>query len=266
MPDELPSGSTATSAKSASAWQHPTGRAPETVALVACGPTQAAWHAAHIGYHRPFTPRPEVWTLNKALRTVKADLGFVMDDMVGEGRRADTYREDLDGVTIPIITSEVDDATRAMYPHADLRKYPLSEVLWYAAYVLERRTSASDTISPAKLMMRRDAVCYQHNSLPYIMAYALYIGVKTLMLFGVDYTHPSNPQEAREDDRANAEFWCGVLTACGVRLVVPDSTSLLNRCYRKPMYGYGARQPLLDIPTPDDIARYCDMYAERFPT
>jgi len=240
---------------------HPTGRNPEFVAVVACGPTQTEWHRAHISYHRSFNPPPEVWTLNKALRTVRADLGFVMDDMCGEGRRAETYRHDLNTCGTPIITSILDDEVRGMYPAAQLHEYPLSDVLWYAATVL--CMAQGGEITPARLVQRRQAVCYQHNSLPYILAYALYIGVRKLMLFGVDYTHPSNPSDVREDDRANAEYWIGILIACGVEIIVPESTTLLNTCYKKPMYGYGARQPLVNVPTIEDIQRYQDIHASR---
>lgn len=262
MPDEA-SGQTATTASSDAKprWQHPTGRNPEFVAIVACGPTQSEWHRANVGYHRPFNPPPEVWTLNKALRTVRADLGFVMDDMVGEGRRAETYRHDLDTCGVPIITSILDDEVRSMYPTARLHSYPLSEVLWYVATVL--CMAQGGEVTPQRLLERRQTVCYQHNSLPYMLAYAMFVGVKRLMLFGVDYTHPSNPSDVREDDRANAEFWLGVLVAHGMQIEVPSSTTLLSTCYQKPMYGFGARQPLLDMPTAEDIAHYQDIYASR---
>lgn len=228
---------------------------------MACGPTANEWHRANVGYHRPWNPPPEVWTLNKALRTVRADLGFVMDDMCGEGRRSDTYRHDLDTCGVPIITSILDAEVRGMYPNAQLHAYPLSDVLWYAATVMCIGEGGKVTIP--RLIERRQAVCYQHNSLPYIFAYAFYIGVRRLMLFGVDYTHPSNPSDIREDDRANAEFWLGGLIFHGMKIEVPSNTTLLNTCYQKPMYGFGARQPLLDMPTADDIARYEDMYASR---
>lgn len=242
-----------------SRWQHPTGRNPDTVAIVACGPTQAEWHRANIGYARQFDPQPEVWTVNKALRTVRADIVWIMDDLVGEGGKAETYRYDIDTCSTPIITSHLDAAVRAMYPRASLYAYPLDDVIWDAAYHI---CAAAGDVTLDRMVQKREAACYLHNSIPYMLAYALYIGVRRILLFGVDYTHPSNPADVREDDRANAEYWVGMAIARGVEVVVPGSTSLLNVCYRKPLYGYGARQPTLRAPTEQTIAE-CRARAAR---
>jgi hypothetical protein len=81
---------------------------PKTVAIIACGPTNSDWHAGHFTYEPQFPKTDEVWTLNKALRTTKADLVFIMDDLVGEARRSPAYAEDIRNLTCPVITSNVE--------------------------------------------------------------------------------------------------------------------------------------------------------------
>jgi len=64
-------------------FQHPTGKKPKTVNIVSLGPTNATYHKIHF-QHEPVVPdADETWAVNTGLRTTKADLVFVMDDLVG---------------------------------------------------------------------------------------------------------------------------------------------------------------------------------------
>ena len=218
------------------------GEPPETVAIVGCGPTMKDWHMGHFGYACAFPPVDQVWGLNKGLRTQKADLGFVMDDLVGECRRSPEYYEDLKALKLPIITSTVDTEVRKLLPNANLTEYPLREVLLCVGHkVLAARNQRAD--DPVALEIGKEAGYYLHNSIPYMLAYALYCGVKGVQVFGCDYTYPGT--DAREDDRANAEYWVGLLRGFGVEVKVPTTTTLLNSRKQPYLYGYGARPPVI---------------------
>jgi hypothetical protein len=113
----------------------------------------------------------------------------------------------------PVITS--DDVTDFLHAH----RYPLREVL--------------DAVGTEN--------AYFHNSLPYILAYALFIGVEELHLWGADYSHER--LKDRESDRANAEYWIGYCRAKGMRIIVPATTTLLNSTRHGWYYGYRHQPP-----------------------
>lgn len=231
-------------------WQHPTGRRPETVNIVALGPSSHEYHAAHLTYDPQVPPADETWTLNKGARTIRADLVFVMDDLVGETRKSAQYADDLKALQVPIMTSIVDSDVEALGLR-NVKAYPLQQVLlYYALRILQNR--GHQTIS-AELAhtVQREAVAYLHNSLPYMLAYAGFLGVRDVRLFGADYTHPDNPKDIREDDRACCEYWVGMVRALGVGVSVTYGTTLLNKRQHKGylhFYGFGARQPVVSPP------------------
>lgn len=241
-------------------FNHPTGKQPEVVDIVACGPTLRSYVSMRMDYD-PIAPDPdEVWTLNKALRTIKCDLGFVMDDLVGEARRSERYREALDRLPNPIITSVIDADVEALYPNANLIPYPIDEVInSLGLRVMKARTS---NFSTADVASAGDVTGYYlHNSIPYILAYALFIGVKRVHLFGADYTYPG--MAAREDDRANTEYWVGILRAYGIEVWTTSDTTLLNQLKQPWLYGYGARPPGRNPPSKEWVENEAEKIWQR---
>lgn len=258
-------------------WVHPTRQAPRSVTILGLGPTNGHYHAANFHYRPGVPPTDEVWTVNKGIRTQRADLVFVMDDLIGERNKAPAYFDDLMRCGKPIITSSLDAAVRALVPPFVaplMHEFPLEQVVDYCGSLFlracERRIDRADDIHaargepvspryaarlegnhPGHLTALRDREAglrnfyYLHNSIPFMLAYALFLEtVETVHLFGVDYTYPGS--DIREDDRANAEFWVGALRANGVHVKVPEATTLLNARKQPWCYGYGARQPVLE--------------------
>jgi hypothetical protein len=233
---------------------------PRTVAIVACGPTAWDWHQAQATYERQIPPVDVVWSLNKALRTVKCGLGFVMDDLVGECRRSPEYHHDLRQLTIPILTSTVDQPVRDLLPKVDLWEYPLSAVLHYVGIrILKARGATRSEIerNPGRVHdVAMQAGNYLHNSVPYMLAYALLQDMHGIQLWGADYTFPGT--DAREDDRANAEYWIGLLRAFGVEIRTSGRSTLLNSRQPQHFYGFGARQPVIGPPDQDLLLQLTD--------
>lgn len=90
----------------------------------------------------------------------------------------------------------------------------------------------------------KQVASYLRNSIPLILAYAGFIGVRTINLFGADYDFPG--QAIHEADKPNAEYWCGLLIGLlGIEIKVSSRTTLLSTNQGRAIYGYGPRQPVL---------------------
>lgn len=79
---------------------------------------------------------------------------------------------------------------------------------------------------------------YFNSTAAYAVAYAIFIGVKRMSLFGMDFTYP-NAHHA-EKGRACVEFWVGQAMARGIEVRFPKRTSLLDACAPdgERVYGY----------------------------
>lgn len=222
-------------------WQHPTGNAPKRVCILGLGPTSQDWHAAHVEYTPPLAPVDEVWSVNKGFRTVKADMVFIMDDLVDEARKSPRYGEEIANADIPVVTSTVDCMVEKRWPKA--LQYPLNDVLaFWGSRLNWARTGETEMDAQKALSMGRAEAGYFNNSIPYMLAYAGMIGVRNVSLWGCDYSFPGSP--AREDDRANAEYWIGALQwGLGVEFQYPARTTIMNRDKWGKLYGFNGRLP-----------------------
>lgn len=247
-------------------WVHPTGNKPQVVNIVACGPTIRSYHSAHFSYDPIIPTVDETWGVNKGLRTqlssTGTNLGFIMDDMAGEADKSERYRAEVDSFNFPIITSIIDDTVASKYYErfAGSRRglthaYPISEVIERIGVIiaLQRGATTQQILSDVEHIAVTGEIngYYLHNSIPLMLAYALFIGVKKVHLFGCDYTFPG--ADIREDDRANCEYWVGFLRANGVEVWTTQDTTLLNQNKQPFIYGYGARPPRIRKPTRESL-------------
>jgi hypothetical protein len=234
-------------------YQHPTGNKPKSIHIVCSGATTKDYLAANMGYERTIPKADEVWSLNKSLRTLKADFGFVLDDWVGEYRKSAAYMTDIAVLTktMPIMTTIKDSEVIAMTEQLggnpdNVVEFPikaLRDALGEHFYTLCRAEYPPGMDKAQFVRQKGNSLLYMKNSVPLILAYAWYIGVGSIYLFGADYTHPMS--NAREADQPNAEYWCGFLEACGVSLYIPQDTTLKSARIGGAIYGYGVRQPAL---------------------
>lgn len=227
-------------------WVHPTGNTPKVIAIVGLGPTSQDWHAAHVQYTPPVEVVDEVWTVNKGFRTVNCDMCFMMDDLMDEARKSPRYGKEIaaaSGDGLPMLTSTVDAPVAQLWPA--VKAYPLKEVLsFWGEHVHERRHrgTPAEVEKPNALQYGLDEAAYFNNSIPYMLAYAGMIGVERVYMFGCDYSFPGNT--AREDDRANCEYWIAALQfGLGVAFRYPARTTLCSRDKGRQFYGFNGRQP-----------------------
>jgi len=225
-------------------WTHPTGKVHEVVDIIALGPSQREYHAhQHAAYNPVLAAPDETWIVNKGLRTVRSDMAWVLDDLEGERRRSARYAQEIIDYAAdrPVITSELMDCERGSWP-GQFHNYPLTEIIDSLGL---RLAFCQGNHRPTKQQARDaglQAAFYLQNSIPMILAYALFIGVKEIRLFGADYTIRAS--DHMEENRPNCEYWIGFLRACGVRIRLPASTTLLNTDQNRRVYGY-ARDPQL---------------------
>jgi hypothetical protein len=209
-------------------WTHPTGQNPQSVLIVALGPTKSDLLDMTTAHEPPelVMDVDEVWGINAGCNhlsgRVAYDVLWVMDYLDGEERKKPRYGEMLrrwmDRHRAPLITSQAG----AWKENPHVYEFPLDEVI-------------------AKV---GDTNAYFHNSLPYMLAYAWCIGVKSLVVWGADYSHERSKR--REEDRANAEYWIGYVRAKGVEVWLPSSTTLCNTSSGPYFYGYRDQPEIAD--------------------
>lgn len=190
---------------------------PRHVVILGLGPSLETYVdvAKRLGARRAFAD--EVWAINAAADVVQCDRVFHMDDVrVQEARAA--ARPDSNIAAMlgwlkahpgPIYTS---------YAHPDypgLVAFPLAQVL----------TALGGT-------------AYFNSTAAYAVAFAIYLGVEKITLFGIDFTYPNSHQA--EQGRGCVEFYLGIAKARGIVIGLPDNTSLMDACATRAarLYGY----------------------------
>ena len=207
-------------------WRHPTGKAPKTVMLCGLGPSKYELTEGMVRHD--FAPWwDELWTVNKGIDFLpQADVAWIMDDVYDYATRHPAYGESMRRFGGQIIgqTTLPNDGS------IPFTEYPLEAVLQHWGMSCHN---------------------WLHTiSIGYILAYAGFIGVKRLMLAGVDLSWPHRP-DLSEAGNAVVCYWIGRLegAGCGVEI---NSTSTLNATHMhgryewRHLYGY-LRQPELVV-------------------
>jgi hypothetical protein len=208
-------------------WQHPTGKRPTRVSLVALGPTHHDFTSSAI---QPEIPQPiwdvdEIWTLNRGALALPHDLLFVMDHLWGEAERFPSYGYRLWNHDRPIITSDNCDG----WP-AHVHRYPIAEVLDYAERVLHAKHGD-----------------WWHNSVPFLVVYAAMIGVRELRVWGADYHHHKSGRV--EDGHPCVAYWVAKTESVGMITYPVATSTFLGADNRDWIYGYR------DDPRADAVGR-----------
>lgn len=200
------------------AWRHPTGKAPETVMLCGLGPSKYELTEAMLRHD--FEPWwDELWTINKGIDFLPtADVAMILDDVYDYATRHPAYGRAMRafagrGGTIISQTCLPNDGS---IPFAD---FPLREVLSYWQQQGGNPQNWLHTISVGL-----------------IMAYAGFIGVRRLMLAGIDCSWPNRPDLA-EAGNAVVCYWIGRLEQIGCTVEI-NSDSSLNNTRNMGQYGH----------------------------
>lgn len=216
--------------------------APAHVAICALGPSVNSYVelCKRLGGRRKFSD--ETWGINAIGDVLACDRLFHMDDVrVQEARAAAEPGSNIAAMLEwlrrhpgPIYTSR---------PHPD---YP------------------GMTAYPLEAVVRATGFAYFNNTAAYAVAFALLWGVKKLSLFGMDFTY-ANSHHA-EKGRACVEFWLGQAAARGMKLSIPQRSSLMDGCEPERGRPYGFDTLEVAISGERDNARVSFVERERWPT
>ncbi len=192
-------------------------KAPESVAIVAMGMSAATYLrlCAKAGDRKRVAD--ETWAINSMGGVIKHDLLFHMDDCrVQEARAKRSPGGNVAGM-LGWLKNHPKFFTSRKYPeYPGAKEFPLQKVI------------------------NSLGVAYFNNTVAYAIAYAIYIGVKKIGIYGADYSYVDLHKSER--GRGCVEFLLGIATAKGIHVVVAGDSSLLdaNIPDDQKFYGYEA--------------------------
>lgn len=192
---------------------------PKSVAIVALGESCSHFVSEMIklGSTNAEMPYEEVWTVNRGLRTFNHDKLFVMDDLKWLEAKDPGYAAWLREHPNPIITST------GYFDFPMAVEYPLNQVIGFL----------EDDI-------------FTVNTVSYALAYAIYIGVEKVYLYGCDFFYPDG-NKSEQGGQAVAYLLGLAKGKYGLDYGIPSGSSLLysnkatigpNGIARLPYYGY----------------------------
>jgi len=156
----------------------------------------------------------EIWGINCIGGIIHVDKTFMMDpvsrflDTENAGTQTGIARKFLKENKKPIITCQLDKRVK------QLELYPLKEVATELKF------------------------CYFNNTVAYAVAYAIWSKVKTICLYGIDFTYKN--VNMAESGRACVEFWCAIAVSKGIKIEIASKSGLLdtNVPDNEKLYGY----------------------------
>lgn len=185
------------------------------IAILGLGPSvrQFLELTKRLGGRRAFCD--EVWGINALGDVFACDRVFHMDDVRIQEIRAAAKPDSNIAQMLkwmkshpgPIITS------RAHPDYPGLVEFPLSDVL---------------TDCP---------MGYFNSTAAYAVAYALHVGASKITCFGMDFTYPD--AHDAEKGRACVEFWLGVAAERGIKIAMPQTTTLMDAMNTQAQRFYG---------------------------
>ena len=192
---------------------------PDHVAILGLGPSIHSYtdRVMRMGGRRAFCD--EVWAINALGNVHDCDRIFHMDQV------------------------EIQEIRAAAAPESNIAEM----VKWLKTHPGPIYTSLAKEGYPGLVelpiedMINTLGYAYFNGTAAYAVAYAIYIGVKKISLFGIDFTLP-NAHHA-EQGRACVEFWLGIAASRGIELGFSDRTSLMDSIHEPPdgelrLYGY----------------------------
>lgn len=173
---------------------------PKSVVLLGLGPS----HQSYVGEVLCNLGQPwaeEVWTINGGAVAFQCDRCFSIADLRTDLHKWPHWAKWLSRTSMPIYTSKTypEFPTTIEYPLESLRKFINFDLVF----------------------------C---NTGPMALALAMWLGIKEVWLFGIDYTYP-NIHLAEQGGQAFA-FLLGMCKQMGVEFHIPHTSSLMGAVYQ----------------------------------
>jgi len=188
-------------------WVHPTGKQPKTVVIIGLGPSCSDWINLTLG-NNALPPLDEIWTVNMGGRVFNHDLLFAIDDVKRHEQRNPQHAKFIKTHAKPVITSQA-----------------------YPDY------SATHTLPIKEVVTATAGIPWFTNTVAYMLAYAIFIGVKKIFLYGADYDHPLlGPKQ--EPGKDCVSYWVAKAQIAGIEFDIAQSSTLIDTNRGRPLYGY----------------------------
>lgn len=192
-----------------------------TVALIGMGPSITSYLTETLTQEYQPNHCDEVWAINMSANVIRHDVVIWMDNLADQEDFKPGLFAALRSYGTPVLTTK---ATRSVVPNS--YDFPIDEV--------------------TALSMPIFGKPYFNNGVAMAIAYAIWKGVKTLKMYGCDFTYPN--RNYAEGGRGCTEAWMALASASGMQIVLPESTSLFDAVeVGKGVYGY-AEQPIINMP------------------
>lgn len=169
---------------------------PKHVAIVALGPSCRAVIAECMSTAGMKNPFDETWTLNRGLRGFIHDKLFVMDDLRWLQKHDKAYAGWIKKHGKPTFVSTV------YHDYPSAVEYPLHEVM----------ECIEDDI-------------FTQNTVSYMLAYAMYIKVERLSVYGADFVYPDG--NFAEKGGMAVAYLLGMCQERGIKFRLPAETTML---------------------------------------
>ena len=207
---------------------------PKSVAIVAMGQSRLDFgtHAISIGNCANIAD--EIWAINKMISHIPSDLCFRMDDLMHN-------REMMPGPYLELLKMHPLLVTSKAYPKEfpNSVEFPLIEVL------------------------ENIGIPYFNTTPAYALAYAMYLEIPRVHIYGCDYTYPDKLMQ--EEGRGCFEMLMGMAFVRGIDLLLGPNTSLLDTCIPigERFYGYkdhpeidfvGGKWKITKTPMPETVS------------
>jgi hypothetical protein len=177
----------------------------------------------------------EIWAINMASNVFWHDVVIWMDDLDDQEKFRPGLMSCLRRRGKPVITTK---RHKDIVPNS--YDFPIEDV--------------------TKISMPIFGKPYFNNGVAMIVAYAMAKGVKTLKMYGCDFTYPD--RNYAESGRGCTEAWMALASASGMTIILPDKSSLFDAVEpNKGVYGY-IEQPMIDLGN-DMVWNAADSSVER---
>ena len=199
-------------------FEHPTGNKPKKIVILGTGPSRIDYLNILASDKPDLLEVDEVWGVNTATNFARVDLTFVMDDYAAMKGHVPATQHVYENAKEPIITS----VARKEIPNAV--SFPLGEIL----------------------LMNPNRDFFNHT-VAYMAAYAAWLGVEEILVFGTDYISAAQPYSSgsRGADlppryMACMSYWLGFCEGRGIRVIITPNSPLLDADYKEyeRLYGY----------------------------
>lgn len=184
---------------------------PKSVVLLAMGPSILDYFGATLTQELTLSFADEVWAINMAANTFWHDVVFWMDDLISQNAFRSGLIDLLRKRGKPVVT-----CVRRPELVPSSYDYPIDEVSAIGIPVFGKP--------------------YLNNGVAMAIAYAIHIGVKTLKIYGADFSYPN--RDFAESGRACVECWTTLASIRGMEIQLCPNTSLMDNVKDHGIYGY----------------------------